>query len=337
MSRRRRHGFRATTNWWSLRLRYDAAGVPVGLEGGQHRVAQDRRDRPCAARARPVPRWRSPARRCRRPATPSSRRDRRARARRTRSPRASPRRRPARRCRSVVASSPGAAPGRGPRRPWNWSRMSRGGPGPQKLMPTRPRRPQHPVGLVERRVAAAPDPVDRHDGVEAGIGPGQLEHRAHPQVGARRAVAGHRHELGGGVDARDLGSGAVGETHGESRSTGDVQQRHAGADPEPGEERDQDVERVVLVEAGPVDCPVAPRLARLRPVVGGGRGGGVVGGVMAPWWRPRPDRSPEDPVGISWRSSADHHPVFMTARRRAPDSGASGRSLPPPAHREEPT
>ena len=81
--------------------------------------------------------------------------------------------------------------------------------------------------LGQRPLAAAPDPVDRGDGVERLVGPGQREHVPSRRSASGRALAGHVDERLGRVDAGGGRAGGRGEADGEAGPAGDVEQRDA--------------------------------------------------------------------------------------------------------------
>ena len=108
--------------------------------------------------------------------------------------------------------------------------------------------------------------------------------------------------------------------------------------PEPGEQCNQHVERIVLVEARPVEWPCSPTPPPPPP-----SGGTVAVAVSSIWgdmdsdMRLRPENGLEVLMEISWRrSSGDHHPIFMTCTRPIPDSGVSGDIPPSPSERKDP-
>ncbi len=184
-----------------------------------------------------------------------------------------------------------------------------------------PARAQDASGLVHGSVTATPDAVDRHRGVEGGVGPRQLEHRAESDVRVGVAGAGDVDQFAGGVDPGHVGAHGAGAAEGEAGPAGDVKQPHTGPDTDMVEGAGDGLGGVGLEQAGPVVGGVAPRGAGLLPVVSAraagrlGRFGGQCGGhgstlrsrqiqVLADTWGSGGGRSQDELHVVATTSSA---------------------------------
>ena len=86
------------------------------------------------------------------------------------------------------------------------------------------------MGLPQCVGATAPDAVDRGGGIEALVGPRQLEHRADTDVGAGVAVPGDLDERLGGVDTGHRRARCCRTADRQARSTPDVERPNTVAD-----------------------------------------------------------------------------------------------------------
>ena len=89
---------------------------------------------------------------------------------------------------------------------------------------------QHPGRLLQRRLAALPDPVETGGHIEAGVGKWQGEHVCHPEVAAGRSCPGDLDQRLGGVDPGHHAAAARGDLSGEPGPAGDIQQPGTLAD-----------------------------------------------------------------------------------------------------------
>ena len=146
-------------------------------------------------------------------------------------------------------------------------RMSSGGPSPQKLMLS------GAPGLRTRHASSSASshppqmPLIEIAASKERVRPRQFEHGTEPQIGVGRTGGRHGEELGRGIDARDLRAHASREAHGEAGPAGDVEQAGPRPDAHPPEDRNEHVDCIVLVQAGPVGRSVAPCFAGRLPIV----------------------------------------------------------------------
>ena len=143
------------------------------------------------------------------------------------------------------------------------------GPLPQKLMPIPP--PGRSTRYASSSAASHPPQIPLIDTTaskaSSSHGSSNIEPDAHVGVrGARRGRSST--SAAGGVDARRPSRPSPRRGGWRGPTAGDVEQRRVpGPTPRRSKIAGDDVEGVVLVETGPVVGSVAPRLARLPPVV----------------------------------------------------------------------
>ncbi len=129
-------------------------------------------------------------------------------------------------------------------------------------------RAQDPESFTERSFATTPDPVDRNGCIEGRVVPGKLEHRS--ESGGRHAEcgSGRRSTRSGAasIPATEEPIAVANRTASPDPQAMSISDR-PGPDADPGEHGDDDVERIVLVEARPVVGCVTPGLAGVLPIV----------------------------------------------------------------------